>query len=66
MLLSYTELVELTERKRPTSQAKQLQAMHILYVVRPDGSLAVSKAAVEERLGVVRISAPSKEPELRL
>lgn len=66
MLLSYTELVELTERKRPKSQAKQLKAMHILYVVRPDGSLAVSKAHVEDRLGVVRSSATPKEPELRL
>jgi hypothetical protein len=67
MFLTYAELFQLTDRKRPSSQAAILDRMGIQYVHRKDGSLAVSAAAVERILGVVRSSAPAqpREPELR-
>jgi hypothetical protein len=68
MFLTYTELVELTQKKRASSQAKVLSSMGILYRPRSDGSLAVSKTHVEQTLGVVALSGAQKtrEPELRL
>lgn len=68
MFLSYTELVELTFKRRASSQAKVLTAMGIQYRFRTDGSLAVSKTHVEQTLGVVALSGAQKtrEPELRL
>ena len=66
MFLTYTELVELTEKKRSSSQAKTLDKLGILYRVRPDGSIAVAKAHVEQILGVMESSIIHREPELRM
>lgn len=68
MFLTYTELVELTQKRRASTQAKVLSSMGILYRKRVDGSLAVSKTHVEQTLGVVASSGAQKtrEPELRL
>lgn len=66
MFMTYTELVELTDKRRATSQAKVLESMGILYRARSDGSLAVSKAHVEQVMGLVRSSAAPREPELHL
>jgi hypothetical protein len=66
MFLTYTELVELTDKRRHVSQAKALGEMGILYRLRSDGTVAVAKAHVEQIMGVVRSSAAKREPELHL
>jgi hypothetical protein len=52
MILSDTELKDLTGRSRKTSQVQVLRFMGIEHKVRPDGSVAVLKAHVEQALGV--------------
>lgn len=64
MILTHDEIKALTGRVRFAAQRRALFAMMIRYVVRPDGSPVVTKAAVDEALGVVKIEA--REPELRL
>lgn len=51
MLLSCTELFELTGKKIPAAQARALNFMGIEYRRRPDGTLAVSRAHVDALLG---------------
>jgi Domain of unknown function (DUF4224) len=47
IVLSEQELVELTEKTRPSAQARVLDFMGIFYRPRPDGSLAVLRIHVE-------------------
>jgi len=51
MILSREELIELTQRQRSRAQATVLRHLGIDFRTRPDGSLAVSRAAVEAALG---------------
>lgn len=51
MLLSATELCELTGKKIPAAQTRALNFMGIEYRRRPDGTLAVSRAHVDALLG---------------
>jgi hypothetical protein len=51
MILTSDELVELTERRRSSSQVKVLRFMGIEHRVRPDGSVAVLRAHVEATMG---------------
>jgi len=63
--LSAQELIELTSRRRPRWQAKQLSHMGIPYRERTDGTLAVLRIhaeTVEAQSGATL----SKEPRLNL
>ena len=51
MFLTDKELKELTGRIRKTSQVQVLRFMGIEHRIRPDGSVAVSRAHVEQVLG---------------
>jgi hypothetical protein len=53
MFLTTEELKELTQRSRYGAQAVVLNALGITYKVRPDGTLAVLRAHVEQQFGVV-------------
>lgn len=48
--LSDDELIEITRRKMHTAQARVLAGMGVPYRVRPDGSLLVGRAALEQAL----------------
>lgn len=48
--LSDAELIEATHRARPSAQAKALRRMGVPFQERPDGSLLVSRAALEAAL----------------
>lgn len=50
-LISPTEIRELTGRSRRDAQARALRGMGIEHKVRPDGTIAVSRAHVERVLG---------------
>ena len=63
MLLETAEIEELTKRTKPSAQAKVLRGMGIPSVRRGDGSLAVSRMAVELALGGVTKSEARKEAE---
>lgn len=52
MFLDAAEVVELTGKQRHDAQVRALRFMGIEHRVRPDGSVAVSKAHVEQTLGV--------------
>lgn len=65
MFLTPEQLQDLTGRKHRRCQARVLAAMGVPYLVRPDGSLAVLRATVEALAGAT-LSAPPREPELRL
>lgn len=45
--LSDAELVDATHRARPSAQARALDRIGVHYVRRPDGSLLVSRDALE-------------------
>ncbi len=63
MFLSKDELRELTGRQMPSAQVRALRAMGIEHKVRPDGSVAVLRAHVEQVMGVAqdgRISGPAE------
>jgi hypothetical protein len=60
--LSDAELLEATHRARPTAQARALQRMGVPFQKRPDGSLLVSRTALEAALSgsaIVRPNAPA-------
>ena len=52
MFLDPAELVELTGRRRSDAQARALRAMGIEHKTRPDNTLAVLRAHVEQVFGV--------------
>lgn len=51
MLLSTAEIRDLTGRTHYDAQAKAMRGMGIVHKVRPDGTIAVSRAHVERVLG---------------
>ena len=67
MLLSPEELVELTGKTRPSSQAAVLAALGIPSKARPDKSLVVLRVAVQMALGHHQDpSAHPRRPQLRI
>ena len=63
MILSEQELLDLTQKRRPTAQARVLAFMGIPYRMRPDGSLAVLRAQVAPTATNGRL--PVSEPVLQ-
>lgn len=57
MFLTPQELYELTHRKRPDAQAKELNHLGIPFKRRGDGTVAVLKEAVDKEFGLVEPSA---------
>lgn len=49
--LSAEELANLTGRRQHAAQARALSRMGVPFKVRPDGSLVVGRAALEQALG---------------
>ena len=52
MFLNQDELNSLTGKERPSAQARALRQMGIEYRQRPDGSIAVLRAHVEQIFGL--------------
>lgn len=52
MILTNTELIELTGRRVKSSQVRVLRFMSIEHRIRPDGSVVVLRAHVEQVLGL--------------
>ena len=52
MILNEAELSELTNKVRRDAQVKALRFMGIEHRIRPDGSVCVLKAHVEQTLGL--------------
>lgn len=53
MLLSDSELVELTRKQRHGAQCRALRAMGIEHRQRPDGSVLVHRSHIDKLLGAV-------------
>lgn len=51
MILTHAELVELTGRRVKTAQVRVLRFMGIEHKLRPDGSVAVLRAHVDQAMG---------------
>ena len=62
MILTEAQLVELTGRRRPGWQARQLEHLGIPYRRRTDGTLIVLRIHVEATQDI----RPRREPQLRL
>lgn len=52
MILTAKELAELTGRTRRSSQIEALRFMGIEHKIRPDGTVAVLKAHIEQTFGM--------------
>ncbi len=52
MILTNTELIELTGRRVKSAQVRVLRFMGIEHKIRPDGSVVVLRAHVEQVLGL--------------
>lgn len=63
MFLTQDEIAELTNRVHRKSQRAVLNALGIVYKVRPDGSLAVARAHVDKEFGVAEGKKKAKEKE---
>lgn len=63
LLLSATELHELTAKRRSDAQRRALDFMGVPYRVRPDRSLAVLRTHVEVLAGATM--PPPREPQLQ-
>jgi len=63
MILSDVELRDLTKRRQRDSQVRALRFMGIAHKVRPDGSVVVLKAHVEQSLGLISDTKVIKELE---
>ena len=63
MILSETELRDLTGRRQKSCQMQALRFMGIEHKVRPNGSIVVLKAHVERMLGLVDDTKVTKETE---
>ncbi|MGO4379654.1 DUF4224 domain-containing protein [Pseudoduganella sp. RAF19] len=61
MFLDSDEVRELTDRIQRAAQAKVLRSMGIEHRARPDGSLAVLRAHVEQVLGVGATTSRKKQ-----
>jgi hypothetical protein len=57
MFLSPCDLTSLTGKTRPSAQVRALRSMGIEHRLRPDGSIAVLTAHVEQQFGVRTSSA---------
>lgn len=62
MFLTKDEIATLTGKCRRDTQAQALRFMGIEHKVRPDGSLAVLRAHVEQELGLAHHGATTVEP----
>lgn len=58
-VLSDEELVEITRRRQCAAQARVLDRWHVPYQRRPDGSLAVGRAAFDAAMAGSSISGKS-------
>lgn len=67
ILLSHEEIAALTGKQTAKAQARALDTMGIPYRVRPDKSIAISRAVVETALGshLVTNQARVGRPQLR-
>lgn len=65
-VLTEDDLIELTERERPTAQARVLDHMRIPYRPRLDGTLAVLRIHVETIEGYTPNARLPPEPQLVL
>ncbi len=63
LVLSPQEIIEVTARTKPSSQAKQLTHLGVPFKPRTDGTLVVLRIHVEHLLGAERDLKP--EPRLR-
>ena len=63
MILSQSQLFELTRKKRSSSQADVFNSMGIEHILRPDGSIVVSQLHLEQVLGVALTSQSNKVKE---
>jgi len=63
VFLTPEQIKELTERTQHSAQLRVLRALGIDHKVRPDGSLVVLRAHVEQQLGCALPSAKLQEPE---
>ncbi len=61
MFLDSTELLELTNRKRASAQARVLRSMGIEHKIRPDGSVAVLRAHIVRLFGEAMPKTADKE-----
>lgn len=62
IILSQSEIFDLTKRERPSAQARVLTGLGIPFKVRDhDGILVVSRAAAEQALGAVIVVAANDE-----
>lgn len=61
--LDNAEIVELTEKKRPSAQIKVLRSLCIDHRLRPDGSIVVLKSALGEQKSVSMDDAQN-EPDM--
>lgn len=62
IFLTSDELVELTGLRRSSAQKKALHMMGVDFLIRPDGSLVVSRRHVEELLGARQEKVKKKPP----
>lgn len=60
MFLDSDEVRELTQRVQRAAQARTLNSMGIEHRARPDGSLAVLRAHVEQQLGGTQATSRKK------
>ena len=60
LILSEELLTELTGKTRRSAQRRILTFLGIPYRLRPDGSLVVHRASVDESLGAITKSAPTR------
>ncbi|HEV8552529.1 MAG TPA: DUF4224 domain-containing protein [Casimicrobiaceae bacterium] len=67
MILTQDEIAALTRRDRPTAQARVLRLLRVAFRTHPtDGVLLVSRAAVEQALGVAVERAIEEEFEVNV
>lgn len=62
IFLTSEELVELTGRRRSSAQKNALRMMGVDFLIRPDGTLVVSRRNVEELLGARPEKVKKKPP----
>ncbi len=66
LTLTPDEIVQLTARKRRQKQCDVLRQMGIPFVIHPDGTPVVLRAAMEAALGYATTKKGSPSPSLRL
>ena len=66
LILSPDEVAEVTKKMRSRPQCAVLRQMGIPFVIRPDGTPVVLRAAMEAALGYATKERGSASPKLRL